>query len=306
LQTQKKKQMLAGWILDGGVCGKNFKSWMHEVSVKKTSGLFEDWLTQSEATTKYGEVQLKSMVEAGTIQVRRLASDPRFFEFRALSQKNSTVVTGAKTTSCQGDKKAISRDDMIAFSKVDPFNVTAQDFDLDDFASGLTSGSSKDKQVQDDLAKALKIKVTLPSKPDKKAKADPLEVMSQISPGESKDAIKKKLVHFKAQLMSESSTMEKIALDLKSQKCTKESNQAMKSFDALEKLGSKMAGLIKQSNPKKEDQKKLLLESYKEIMASKKVKTVLQKLLPKKSKNKKEAAKDDEEPEEEEDADDAE
>ena len=58
----------------------------------------------------------------------------------------------------------------------------------------LFSGTKDNQGIQDDLAKALKIKQAAPPKPDKKGKADPLEVMSQIRPGEGKDAIKKKLV----------------------------------------------------------------------------------------------------------------
>jgi hypothetical protein len=301
--------MLAGWIMDGGVCGKNFKGWMHEIAVKKTSGVFEDWLSQTEAVTKYGEIQLKAMVEAGTIQVRRLPSDQRFFEFRALTQKSSTVVEGTKKTITEGEKKAINRDEMIAFSKIDAFAVAAQDFELDDYDAGLGKNSSGSKDcIQDDLAKALKIKTSAaPKGKGVKGKTDPLEVLSQILPGDGKEEIKKKLVTFKSQLLQEAGNIEKTALDLKASKHVKDSNQAMKTYEVLEKLGSKMAALIKQGNPKKEDQKKLLLESYKEISNAKKLKSGWKKLLPKEDKKSKNKAKADDEQEEddEEEAEDA-
>lgn len=286
----KKKKMLAGWILDGGACGKTFKSWMHEVAVKKTSGVFTDWLTQTEATTKYGGDQLKAMVEAGTIQVRRLASDPRFFEFKAMTQRDSTAVSGEKKTGTSGEKKAISRDEMIQFSKLDPFSLTTDDFELDDseMHQGNSSSSNASKGIQDDLAKALKIKAPQNKVKSKggQPKQDALEVMSKVLPGDTKEEIKKKMVSFKSKLMLESSSMEQLSMDLKGMKKIKESNSAMKACDALEKLSVKISSLIKANNPKKEDQKKVLLDSYKEVMDAKKLKSELQKLVPKVKKGK--------------------
>ena len=303
LQSLKKKKMLAGWILDGGSCGKAFKSWMHQVSVKKTSGVFTDWLTQTEATTKYGGDQLKSMVASGTIQVRRLASDPRFFEFKSLTQRDTQVVEGVKKTGTSGDKKAISRDEMIQFSNLDPFAVTTDDFELDvsDVFPGSSSGSNAKKSIHDDLAKALNIKAPQNKEKTKvNNKQDPLEVMSQVLSSDTKDAIKKKLVIFKGKIVQESSTMEKLSMDLKGMKKMKEANSAMKACEVLDKLAGKLTSLIKAGNPKKEEQKKVLIESYEGVKHAKKTKSDLQKFLPKVKKGKVAQNQDENEDEEEE------
>ncbi len=77
--------------------------------------------------------------------------------------------------------------------------------------------------------------------------------------------------------------------------------QASKMADALENASAKLNVVIKATNPKKEDQKKVLLLSYKEMMNAKTLKTSLHKLIPKKKTQKKtktEEGNDDEESEE--------
>ena len=281
----KKKKMLAGWVLDGGECGKNFKGFQMEFGLTKSAGVFTDWLSQQEATTKYGESQLKAMVAAGTIESRRFAKDPRFFEFKAASEKQSTVVHGGKTVTLSGPKMAITNDEVVAFSKVDTDQMMATDFDFDgDFVGYQPSQAS-------DLAKALKMKDDVPKKDSKDPKhkgRDPLEELSQVLPGDSKGAIKKKTLSFKEQIDKEVNMLQQMNLQLQLLKKTKEQRETTKMIDLLEHVGSSLNLVIKATNPKKEDQKRVLLDGYKYIMQGKTLRKALTRLLPPRKKQAKE------------------
>jgi hypothetical protein len=233
------------------------------------------------------------MVESGTIETRRMASDPRFFEFKAKTERESTVVAGIKRTATGGEKKSVTKDEIIAMSKIDVHSLMEADFELDD---GVTSGPSSNN-LQDDLAKALgfKNKATNkdPAKPHKKL--NQLEVMSQVLPTDNKDEIKKKMLTFRAHLLQEENNMQKLKVELKTLKKVKESMQASKMAGVLENASAKLNVVIKATNPKKEDQKDVLLLSYKEMVNSKALKTSLQKLIPKKKTQKKTKGKKDEE-----------
>ena len=104
-QVMKKKNLLCGWVLDAGKCGKHYKEWKMTLDVSRKSGVFGCWLTQKEAVDKFGEDQLKAIVQSGTIQSRRLATDPRFFEFRAVQERDSTELTGRKGVQVKGGQK---------------------------------------------------------------------------------------------------------------------------------------------------------------------------------------------------------
>ena len=97
-QLMKKRKMLRGWVLDKGMCGKHYKDCVISFAHEKPQSVEGVWLSQTEAVDKYGNQQLLAMYEAGTIMSRRMPSDPRFFEFKAVTQKENNKITGIKTT----------------------------------------------------------------------------------------------------------------------------------------------------------------------------------------------------------------
>jgi hypothetical protein len=305
LQVAKKKSMLAGWVLDKAQCGKNFKTFQMEAMISKSAGLYADWLSQREAEEKYGKEQLKAMVEAGTIECRRMKSDPRFWEFKAKTERESLVVHGhKKTTIIAGGQKAISNDEVLAFSKVKTSQLGDGDFEFTEAAGGENAQGKL--AIQDDLAKALNIKDKDKgnNNPSKTPKANKWETMSQINAAESKDEIKAKLVLFKGGLVKEHADLQKISLDLKAEGKKKERLACNKLADKIEHLVGSLNALIKTGNAKREDQKKALPASYQMMKEAKDSKSSFKKHLPKKEKTgkgKKAAeAKDDDDDEQEE------
>lgn len=311
LQVAKKKSMLAGWVLDKGACGKNYKTFQMQAMVSKSSGLYADWLSQKEAVDKYGKTQLEEMVKAGTIEFRRLKSDPRFWEFKAKTERESTVVHGHKQTTINtGGGKAISNDEVLAFSKMKTSMLVDGDFDFSASSSG--SLSKNPLCIQDDLAKALNIKNDPIKKTPKGTPKNVWETMSQVQASETKGEIKNKLLMFKGALVKDHSELQKLAVQLKALGKKKEAMSCSKMADKVEVSYGALNSLIKQANPKKEDQKKALMNSYKIMTELKDSKKAYKKEVPKTKKaGKKSTEKEDEEgqgeeEEEEEEAEDAE
>ena len=195
----KKNKMLLGWILDKTSCGKHFQDFKISFGISKTVEAGSTWLSQVEALAKYGKQQLGQMVEAGTIEYRRLATDPRFFEFRAWAQSDSAKVTGQKVSTVQSKRdKALTNDDMLAFSSMTAKGLLDRDFDMN-IPKGDSSDSENEveSKIHQDLAKALDLKQKPASAKEPKQKKDPLETMSQINKDDNQQAIKDKVLSFK-------------------------------------------------------------------------------------------------------------
>lgn len=303
MQVMKKKNMLAGWVLDSGKFGKHYKEWQQEYDVTKKHGVYGMWLSQKEATDKFGEEQLKAMVQAGTIETRRLVTDPRFFEFRAVQQRDSTEVTGKKGIHVKGGQRQISNREVAEYSVMDVQGMLSTDFDFDQSGSGLNSSGSG----ADDLAKALKIqaKPKLPiknkagcNKEDKK-----WETLSKIEAGDSKNDIKKKIMEFKNAMAKEESAINTMALELSDAKHKKGLVIANKLVGELQSAVTSLNVLLKNTNAKKEDQKKHLMNAFALVGKAKAAKKELKVMLPKKEvkvAGKAKASEDEEEDDEEE------
>lgn len=289
----KKKNMLVNWILDHGTCGKHFKQSLVTFGLTKSLGVNTAWLSQTEALTKYGKVQLQQMVEAGTILHRRMASDPRFFEFQALTEVASTQVIGTKVTSLKSSgSKALSNNDAITFGKLDLKSMTEKDFEVEALADAGSDDEDKDKDPNKDLLKALEIK---PAKnagnPVKKnKKQDPLETMSKIGEKDGKADIKKKLMTFKRHLIMMESDMQPLEDELKAGKHLKELACVKRFLADTEGNLDTLNKLIKNASAKKEDQKNALLAAYATMQNGKSIKASVKKLLPSKKLTKKKGA----------------
>ena len=57
------------------------------ISLSHEQGQFAEWKSFEETKTKYGLAQMQSMVRAGTLKYRQMPSDPRFYEFRCLTEQ---------------------------------------------------------------------------------------------------------------------------------------------------------------------------------------------------------------------------
>jgi hypothetical protein len=301
----KKKNMLVNWILDHGTCGKHFKESLVTFGLTKSMGVNSAWLSQEEALTKYGKSQLQQMVAAGTILHRRMASDPRFFEFQAMTEVGSTHVVANKSTSIKSSgSKALSNNDAITFGKLDLKSLTEKDFELDALGDEASGDEAAEKDPNKDLLKALEIKVkgkNVSNNEKKQKKTDPLEVMSRIGDKDGKADIKKKMMTFKKHLSLTESDMMGYLDDLKAGKHVKELACVKRCLADTETSLESLNKLIKNASAKKEDQKNALMAAYNTMQNAKSIKASVKKLLPKKlgKKKTKEATDDDDEQDEE-------
>ena len=293
----KKKNMLVNWILDHGTCGKHFRETLVTFGLTKSMGVNSAWLSQEEALKKYGKTQLQQMVEAGTILYRRMAADPRFFEFQALTEVGSTHVHANKATSIKSSgSKALSNNDAITFGKLDIKSLTEKDFELEALADEAPGDEAAENDPNKDLLKALDINVKGKNlgNPKRQKKTDPLEVMSRIGDKDCKADIKNKMMTFKKHLANIESDMMASLDDLKAGKHIKEITCVKRCLADTEANLDTLNKLLKNASAKKEDQKNALLAAYNTMQNAKSIKASVKKLLPKKIANKKsKAAKDD-------------
>ena len=245
-----------------------------------------------ESFDKYGEDHLKAMVQAGTIQTRRLVTDQRFFEFRAVQQKDSTEITGKKGIDVRGGQRAISNEEVAAYSVMNVSDMVSTDFDFDQIAgTGNSSGSA-----EDDLAKALKIKdkkkLPIKDKSHGTALDKKWETMSKIEPGDSKTDIKKKILEFKTVMMKEETAFNTMALTFNDTKNKKGLSIANSVVGELQNEIGMLNTLLKNPNVKREDQKKVLMTAFALLNQTKAKKKDLRAMLPKKAKNQKDEEPD--------------
>ena len=158
-----------------------------------------------------------------------------------------------------------------------------------DFKFGSSSVAvvpSATNGLQEDLAKALKLKDKKPVQPLEDKKDNKWDKLSKINPEDSKVDISNKLLTFKHQMFSEVNQLQRLAVDLKASKKTKELARCAKAADDMERLIAEFNTCIKQGNPKREIQKKLLMDGYGALMHAKTVKADSRKVLPKEPKRK--------------------
>ena len=262
--TAKKNKLLRGWILDKGTCGKHYLSSLTTFQVEKERKVEEQWLSQKEATDKYGEKQLKAMIEAGTIRTRRLRHDPRFFEFKAFKETGSTSVKGTKSTTAQSSSsKALDNKALLPFSKL---LSNFDDLNEDDFED--PQSGDEGHGLDADLAKALGVKTIKP--PQNKTQGQNLETLSKISKSESGPQLKEKLLTFKLAIEKQNVVMDAIYLRLKKAGEAEAAKALKKSIDKLDANRTALQKMCK--GPfKREDLKITLLASYKVIVDSKNI-----------------------------------
>ena len=177
---KKKRQLLFGWIKDGGKTGEHYRTWMDTVSLKKSKGLTETWLTTHQALAHWGPEGLKERVKTGSIVTRKDPSDKNFWQFRALTETAKTEVERVKTTGVSSKSKA-KVEALQALGQLEGLEALTEE----DFVPGVESGSEdveEDGELPAGLAKALggKVKKEKKEKKEKEEKEDKWDTMSQV------------------------------------------------------------------------------------------------------------------------------
>lgn len=191
----KKNRLLAGFILDKGSCGSNYKHFMQSIKVVKEDTYQSQWITLEKALQTWGKKELQARVQSGTILMRKNPKDPRFPEFKeeVVSQK----VTVARNRELEyGGKGAASSSEMLGF-----FNTSHEEVTWDAFE--MNEDSADDDAENQNFSKmlGLKSKDKLPKGGSGlPTKEDPLETMSQVGKDDTKDIILEKAVGIKKAL----------------------------------------------------------------------------------------------------------
>ena len=204
---KKKRQLLFGWIKDGGKTGEHYRTWMDTVSLKKSKGLTETWLTTHQALAHWGPEELKERVKTGSIVTRKDPSDKNFWQFRALTETAKTEVERVKTTGVSSKSKA-KVEALQALGQLEGLEALTEE----DFVPGVESGSEdveEDGELPAGLAKALGEKVKKEKKEKKeKEEEDKWETMSQVKEGEGSKELQNRLVAFKTELTKDTANLE--------------------------------------------------------------------------------------------------
>ena len=202
---KKKRQLLFGWIKYGGKTGEYYRTWMGTVSLKKTKGVTETWLTKHQALAHWGPEELKDRVKTGSILARKDPTDKKFWQFRALTESAKTEVERVKTSGTSSKSKA-NLEALQAMSKLEGLESLTEE----DFVPGLESASEdaeEDGDLPSGLAKALGEK-SKKEKKEKKEKEDKWETMSQVEEGAGGKDLQNRLVAFKTEITKDMANLE--------------------------------------------------------------------------------------------------
>lgn len=205
---KKKRQLLFGWIKDGQKTGEHYRTWMDTVTLKKSKGLLETWLTAHQALAHWGPEELKERVKTGSIVTRKDPLDKNFWQFRALTETAKTEVERVKTSGVSSKSKA-KGEDVQALAQLQGLEALTEE----DFVPGVESGSEdveEDGELPAGLAKVLgeKEKKEKKDKKEKKEKEDKWDTMSQVKEGEGNKELQNRLVAFKTELTKDSANLE--------------------------------------------------------------------------------------------------
>ena len=125
----KKSKLLAGFIMDKGSVGNNYKRFMQSIKVTKEDTYQTQWISLEKAIQTWGKKELQARVQSGTILMRKNPKDPRFPEFKeeVVTQK-VTVANGRELE--YGGKAAASTSDMLGFFNANNGDATWDSFEM--------------------------------------------------------------------------------------------------------------------------------------------------------------------------------
>lgn len=198
----KKRKLLYGWAQSDQTCGEQYRKYMHQISLVKSSGVKEKWLTTAQAVSTWGKDELWARVKAGTISARKCPQDPRFYEFKNVQQVAKTEASHTKKTSITHSGK-LDKKTALEYENQEWGQVVEADWQIHE------EEEEAPENVDADLAKALGVK--LPKTQEEKNKDKPekeLETASKISAADSKADILDKVMRFKAELEKDKSQLD--------------------------------------------------------------------------------------------------
>jgi len=190
----KKNKLLAGFILDKGSCGGNYKHFMQSIKVSKEATYQSQWITLEKALQTWGKKELQARVQSGTILMRKNPRDPRLPEFKEEFVSHKVTVAGNRELEF-GGKGTASSSEMLGFFNTNHEDATWESFEMNEDIEG-------DAGDDQNFSKMLGIKSgNKTPRGNATGKEDPLETMSQVGKGDTKDIILDKAVGIKKALV---------------------------------------------------------------------------------------------------------
>lgn len=83
---EKKRKLLFLWVQNDKTCGERYREYVEKMSLVKTEGVKQKWLTTQEAVSRWGKEELWSRVQAGTILARSAPRTKGFGSSKASSR----------------------------------------------------------------------------------------------------------------------------------------------------------------------------------------------------------------------------
>ena len=115
--TAKKKELLRGWVLDGGKTAKHFKETCQSFSMKQSQTQEGQWLSKKQILDAIGPEEIKLRVLGKTIETRRKREDPRFWEFKLKTEKDQTTMEKQLSSTLKSNT-ASSREEMLEWEQM--------------------------------------------------------------------------------------------------------------------------------------------------------------------------------------------
>ena len=231
--NKKKKRLLLGWCQDSGSCGEMYKEYMHNISVTKSNLMDREWVSSKKMIDELGEREFKMRVEAGTIKFHKNPEDPRFFQFRKVTERESVGLHEQKVGARKVSAKT-GQEDLVAFHGMDFGDVTEGNFTFD----GEQASASQDAGPETELYASMGWKA--PKDPSqgnpKPGKKDKWEELSGIT-DENSGQIKDKILNFKSELGKDLVVLEDLAERVQDKGIKKDVNkQVLKAKESLKHL----------------------------------------------------------------------
>lgn len=139
--TIKKMKLMAGFIMDKGNIGNNYKQFMQKISVTKSKSYEAEWISLEKALRSWGKKELFERVKSGSILMRKNPKDPRFPEFKEESVKEKINVDNVREYAMGGSGSS-SVNELMSF-----FNRDNDDMGWEDFA--MVKGDENEPQGGD-------------------------------------------------------------------------------------------------------------------------------------------------------------
>ena len=200
---EKKRKLLFLWIQNDKTCGERWREYIQKVSLVKSEGVKEKWLTTQEALARWGKDELWSRVQAGTIVSRRNPQDKRYWEFKSMQQVGKTETKKEKETkaTCSGQ---MSQATALEYHNMDFGALVEDDWNF----QALGDEEEEEDTEKKDLAKALGMKLPKEDNEKNKNKNNEWEEASKISAADTKADILDKVMKFKAEIEKDKSQLE--------------------------------------------------------------------------------------------------